>query len=894
MNIRRSLFFFLVMLLISLCGILLLAEKPIMESIHMLYGVPDGCDWEIVGAGGSRVAAVAGWRNGTLVLRYFSTEGGLLSEQSVDLPEELYGGNVARLLPVREGQAYLGIYGPNAERLFLYRVGTDGDTERLLAADCPGDSSQERMERTALSELSYEDGVLAFALKADRALSRYLCREEGGLEAAGKATLGDMPALSILSAQNGTLLVGGAGYLSVNGRLLSSGFGDQAVTRLTYGRGGWYYLDTMTLEVCFVDAAFGATQRMLTLDTTWKGQTRSLRSAALTREESALMLLDGSVLLLAGGEGTRELTGILRPRDLSLWLGLGKYLLFALLAAAVLWLLFCGLKRGYASLVIFRGGLFIALALLCNVILSLFFLQPIQRDAALGEKEAVASGVLRTVSADSRMGEDDLPLDACRVLEGNDAESARNVRAVAAEYAEGQWRLSDGRLAVTAEGFDPALAEKAHYLAPVPEEGEEAAQAEDETDENETDAEPEEPAIPVDYASTLRNGVFRYVRVVGDRCLSVSMEVPAVYRGQEASRVVLISFGILACLVLLMLFSLGTDIRMISKKMESIARGSVPEKLELHSGDELESMASMVNSLGQSLRQQETERENVEWSYRRFVPEKVLALLGKQSIQEVDKSAFAARRMAVMTVWFTFPEALYTDMANSRLLFDSVNEVIERMASIVTRKGGTVFHFAYNGFDVVMDEGSEAVSTAVAIQQEVLGFNELRAQNGLPAVTLRIALDKGNVMLGIVGDTAQMEPTTISSSLSTAQELIDLCNRLKAGILCTEAIIDQRQDYGSRYMGKCLVGDQPVRVYEVFDGDEYGVRRGKSGSMRDFSRGVYDLYGGDPTSAKRIFLQLAHNYPQDGGVRYYLYLADRLEHDPSLPCVLNVDKRGEM
>ena len=30
MNIRRSLFFFLVMLLISLCGILLLAEKPIM------------------------------------------------------------------------------------------------------------------------------------------------------------------------------------------------------------------------------------------------------------------------------------------------------------------------------------------------------------------------------------------------------------------------------------------------------------------------------------------------------------------------------------------------------------------------------------------------------------------------------------------------------------------------------------------------------------------------------------------------------------------------------------------------------------------------------------------------------------------------------------------------
>ncbi len=93
-------------------------------------------------------------------------------------------------------------------------------------------------------------------------------------------------------------------------------------------------------------------------------------------------------------------------------------------------------------------------------------------------------------------------------------------------------------------------------------------------------------------------------------------------------------------------------------------------------------------------------------------------------------------------------------------------------------------------------------------------------------------------------------------------------------------------------MGKCVAGDRSVRVYEVFDGDEFGLRRGKAGSMSDFSRGVYDLYGGDAAAAKHRFLQLAHDHPMDGGVRYYLYLADRLQHDPSLPCVLNVDKLG--
>ncbi len=249
--------------------------------------------------------------------------------------------------------------------------------------------------------------------------------------------------------------------------------------------------------------------------------------------------------------------------------------------------------------------------------------------------------------------------------------------------------------------------------------------------------------------------------------------------------------------------------------------------------------------------------------------------------------------MLVMTVWFSFPEALYTDTKNSRLLFDSVNEVIERTASIVAHKGGTVFHFAYNGFDVVMDEDGEAVSTAVAIRQEVLSLNELRARRSLPPVTLCIALDVGDVMLGIVGDVSQMEPTTISSSLSTVQERIGLCNRLKAGILCTEAIISQHQEYGSRYMGKCVVGGRFVRVYEVFDGDELNVRRGKASSIHDFSQGVYDLYGGDAAGAKHRFLQLAHSYPLDGGVRYYLYLADRMEHNSSLPCVLNMDSVGE-
>ncbi len=855
MNVKRSWFFFLVMLIICVCATLLLAEKPITESWNTLHGIPEWDGWQAVGTGTGKTSAAAGWRDGALCLRYFTTDGVSLSEKTVPVPDALQGGTISAVFPVREGFTYVSVYSANAETLYLLRTRENGESDILLDIDCTGYSFAERVSRTKLSELVYEDGFLVFAVQTDGELNCYRCGEDGGLEAIGSGAYKEEKVFSVLTSLQGVVLLGGPEFLSRDGTEAGSVVSGQIPTHLTVGRGGWYYIDAAGFDLCFVDAAFGASYRLFHLDTDWKGSARSLSSVALTPEESVLMLLDSSILTVTDADGMRELSGILGSTRIQAVKTIVLYSAAALLAAVLLWLLLFGLRRGYASLAVFRGSLFIAAAMLCFTLLHFGWISPMIRSSSLGENKAMVSGVLRAARAEDRMQDEELALDVCSMLEGSDW--GQNVCVVLAEETEGEWKGDDGRRAVLLDGFSPELAERAKVDG---------------------------------TACELNKGVFRFSLTVGERSLGVRIDDPVVTDNRVLSYPLLVCFGILACVALLVLLSIGVDLRRISKRMEHISRGNVPQKLNLRTGDELESMASIVNSLAVSMTKQDTERKDMEYAYRRFVPEKVLALLGKRSIQDVDKSSFAARRMAVMTVWFSFPDSLYTDVGSSRLLFDSVNEVIERTASIVARKGGTVFHFAYNGFDVVMESGGEAVSTAVAIQQEVLSFNEMRAQNSIPGVTLRIALDKGNVMLGIVGDTSQMEPTTISSSLSTVQELIDLCNRLQAGILCTEAIISERQDYGNRYLGKCIVGKQAVRVYEVFDGDEYNIRRGKADSMEDFSQGVYALYGGDASEAKHTFLKLAHKYPQDGGARYYLFLADRLEHDPTLPCVLNVDE----
>ena len=105
---------------------------------------------------------------------------------------------------------------------------------------------------------------------------------------------------------------------------------------------------------------------------------------------------------------------------------------------------------------------------------------------------------------------------------------------------------------------------------------------------------------------------------------------------------------------------------------------------------------------------------------------------------------------------------------------------------------------------------------------------------------------------------------------------------MEANILCTESIISGVEGYASRYVGRCSIGRRSIRVYEVYDGDPYEVRKGKEAGLRQFSEGVLTLYSGEIIQAKRIFLDLVREIPQDGCARYYLYLADKLTEEEVL------------
>ncbi len=857
MRVGRKLIGFLTVLVLCVCGVclgvaLLRRGDEFLDCFSILQTGSGRQRYETVAVNGDGTGCAAGWDGGTLRLAFFDLMGTSLGRWGARLPDELAGGTVAGLYPIGDRSVVLGVYGQDGKdgvALSLLRLQEGEEPQRLLRVPCAGESPAQCRAGTRLFSFSQDGGEVRFVLQSGEELTGYVLEDgSAGLRILARGTSHGVRSAVLLT--DGALAVGGDGTLSIDGTPASGLPDGQRVRFLTQTGTGSYYLDAAALQLYYSDLTGSAVRRILSLDGATQGH--SLSSLSITAQGGALLLLDGHELSLIRTAGREDLTrAIYASRTDCLFL-LGLCLLAVLASAWVVWYVVCGLIwKGRMPMALQGSALILAAALVAGLAVYHFWTRPQQEAREAAYDTAVTDRVVRLVA--DRIGEQALESELSGALEGRGL--VRDMELSIARERDGAWYDSGGDRAELSPAFAKGRLE----------------------------------GLEKEEVMTWREGErFHYLSRMGTRSFCLSYE-RAAQDGLPLWLGALLEMGVVTAVALLFLLAAGRNARKLARAAEQLSQARAPRRaLKIRSCDELEGLASTLDSLAAALERREQEQQALIQSYRRFVPEQTLSLLGKRSIEEVDKSSFSTRHMAVMMVWFRFQEPVYSSAENSRLFFDSVNEIIERTASIATGQGGTVFNFAYDGYDVVMEEDCQkVVSAAVAMAQEVLSFNSVRSQKGLPVAQIRIALDVGEVMLGIVGDSAQIEPATISTSFSTVKKLIDLCGKLQANILCTESIVSGAGDYAGRYMGKCTQGDGPVRAYEIFSGDDYDVRRGKEATVRRFSEGVLALYSGEAARAKRIFLEIVHQNGKDGGARFYLYLADQIEKDPQRACTLD-------
>ncbi len=355
------------------------------------------------------------------------------------------------------------------------------------------------------------------------------------------------------------------------------------------------------------------------------------------------------------------------------------------------------------------------------------------------------------------------------------------------------------------------------------------------------------------------------------------------------TRITYFLYGATALLVLaatVMMGGVSIGVRRVIKGVDLLARSNRPVRVVHQSGDEVQALAGTFNDMSQEIQRNVQNVNSEKSSYLRFVPQQLLTFMGAASVEQVSKTTSASHTMAVMVVGLRFAKTVYESQAQA--LFDNINQVFERIGPKVAGNAGAIYNFTYDGFDAVFENGPQAaISAAVAIRQEILELNSERELRGEEPVVLRIAIDNGIAMMGVVGDQSRMVPTVVSSCLNTARRLVELAHLLDANILCTGTVAEQASEYGVRYLGKGRDGGALIRVYEIFDGDLYEVRLAKENMREKFSSGIYTFYSGDFAQAKRQFMDIARRQSADGAARHYLYLADKFERESPAEIGLN-------
>lgn len=835
-----------------------------------------------------------------LALRFFDADGKHAIEWTPILPEEAEAGYLSALYPVGNDTAFLAIYEQNSSAMSVYRAKKDEVAERLLRRDIESIGYREYIEngRTAIEfsslakrelcrigTFSRQQDEICFTLiesqdiiKTDSTtngfvenrsgtIESYACSVDGSLRKLDEQEIRletrtdheeiwheDPPYLATVLPSGG-LAITGTGNFTVDGKPLQADYSNSNITQMTVSGSNLYYLDSATGTVYYTDLSAMRVQQYLRVHR--NNSASVLTDLALTPAGDVLVLEDGWNLTLLRSNGDVSLSHALNPSRMLSIVVVGTVLLISLLLAIILCYLFFGLRRGSVPMALYWTFVILSVGMTLGVGLHYGIMLPNARLSRANLFDfTIRSQVEPLDDLTSYISDEGLVSYAYNVdpLENVEYPEVRGADQIIAVWSEEQQKYltREGEPAELIPGFCAGLADRARQA----------------------------------QSWTHLHSWTQFATAVAQDDITVTFLFYTDTRtpSQTEEQYVLAALAVLALTAIIVLIGVGASVRRLGRGLERYSRQEPWKRLRLETADELEGIASSLNSMGFDREAEDRNRNRMVESYRRFVPEHVLDLLGQHSILEVDKSTYASREMALLMVWFTFPESLYTESLNSRLLFDSVNAVIERTAPIAARQGGTVFNFAHHGYDVVMEnDPAKVVSTAVLLQQEVLAFNEARSRDGLPTVTFRIALDVGNVMFGVVGDSAHMQPTSLSSSFNAARELIELCELLDARILCTESIASCLKEYGSRFIGKRSTKEGVLRVYEVFDGDPYEMRKGKETTLSRFSQAVLAYYSGDFAQAKRIFLELAHETPRDGGVRHYLYLADQAEGNSDHP-----------
>jgi adenylate cyclase len=236
----------------------------------------------------------------------------------------------------------------------------------------------------------------------------------------------------------------------------------------------------------------------------------------------------------------------------------------------------------------------------------------------------------------------------------------------------------------------------------------------------------------------------------------------------------------------------------------------------VHTGDELEALASGFNRMVDGLK----ERDKLRTTFGKYMTATVMEHL------LAGKVALGGESLRV-TVLFSDIRGFtsISERMDPQNLVALLNEYFTEMVTIVMDEGGVVDKYIGDAIMVVFGapvpkpgDAVNAVRAAVRMRRALHDLNDRLVARGLPALRTGIGIHTGDVVAGNIGSERRMEYTVIGDAVNLASRLESSTKELGVNVLisqdtydATEAAIEARPVRELTVKGRA----QPVMTYEV-------------------------------------------------------------------------------
>ena len=299
----------------------------------------------------------------------------------------------------------------------------------------------------------------------------------------------------------------------------------------------------------------------------------------------------------------------------------------------------------------------------------------------------------------------------------------------------------------------------------------------------------------------------------------------------------------------------------------------------------------MIYSLNRELEQRvearTAELRQLNISLERFVPAEFLALLHKDSITDFKLGDQVEQEMTI----------LFSDIRNFTALseqmppqenFNFLNSFLSRISPIIRQHNGFIDKYLGDGIMSIFQTcADDAIQAAVAMQQEVSGYNQHRLNSGYPSIQIGVGVHTGKLMLGIIGDGQRLQSTVISDAVNLTSRLEDATKLFGASIITSTDTMQRLEDpsrYVHRFLGLMQVKGrlEAVPIFEIFGAWDPAWEI-KQQTAAAFNAALEYLYLHQYAEAQTHFEKIVQQNPDDQAAWLYLERCRRAIEYPGAP-----------